>query len=237
MYEFKSRVRYSEIDQSGQLSLLSLLNYFQDCTTFHSEDIGLGYHRLQERGLVWLMTAWQIMAFRYPALYEDIIIGTAPHDFRGVLGYRNFWLTNEAGEKLAYANSVWTMFDLAKNRPTKLPQDIIDGYALSEKLPMDYADRKIALPDGGAALSTIEVLYHHIDSNNHVNNGQYVSMVLDLLADKRRETVRQLRAEYRKPAVLGDILHPLYHSFDNKELVSLQDAEGEVYCNVELQYG
>jgi acyl-ACP thioesterase len=213
-----------------------LLNYFQDCTTFHSEDIGLGYHRLQERGLVWLMTAWQIIAFRYPALYEDIIIGTAPHDFRGVLGYRNFWLTNEAGERLACANSVWTMFDIEKNRPTKLPQDIVDGYTLSEKLPMDYADRKIAVPAGGTLVDFIEVLPHHIDSNNHVNNAQYVSMVLDFLAGLRSGTVRQLRAEYRKSAVLGDVMHFMYHPGDSTELVSLQDGEGSVYCTVELQY-
>ncbi|MDR0221309.1 MAG: hypothetical protein LBI54_07900, partial [Lachnospiraceae bacterium] len=60
--------------------------------------------------------------------------------------------------------------------------------------------------------------------------------VLDLLAETRCGEVRQMRAEYRKPAVLGDILHPLHHRGDNVELVSLQDGAGNVYCTVELKY-
>ena len=42
MYTFDGRVRYSEVGEDGCMSLESLLNYFQDCSTFHSEDIGLG---------------------------------------------------------------------------------------------------------------------------------------------------------------------------------------------------
>ena len=40
MYEFNSRVRYSEIDHHGTLTLPALINYFQDCSTFQSEDCG-----------------------------------------------------------------------------------------------------------------------------------------------------------------------------------------------------
>ena len=42
MYAFDSRIRYSETDSEGRLTLNALLNYFQDCSTFHSEDVGLG---------------------------------------------------------------------------------------------------------------------------------------------------------------------------------------------------
>ena len=45
MYEFKSRVRYSEIDHRGTMTLPALINYFQDSSTFHSEEAGLGRKR------------------------------------------------------------------------------------------------------------------------------------------------------------------------------------------------
>ena len=51
MYSFNSRIRYSELDETGRLRLESLLDYFQDCSTFHSEDIGLGVDYLKERHL------------------------------------------------------------------------------------------------------------------------------------------------------------------------------------------
>ena len=39
MYTFESRVRYSETDCEGKLTMASLINYFQDCSTFQSVDI------------------------------------------------------------------------------------------------------------------------------------------------------------------------------------------------------
>ena len=36
---------YSEIDHRDQLTLPALINYFQDCSTFHSEDVGMGHKR------------------------------------------------------------------------------------------------------------------------------------------------------------------------------------------------
>ena len=42
MYEFDSRVRYSEVDHHGTMTVPALINYFQDCSTFQSEDLGIG---------------------------------------------------------------------------------------------------------------------------------------------------------------------------------------------------
>ena len=42
MYEMKIRVRYSEVDREGIARLHQILEYFQDCGTFQSEEIGLG---------------------------------------------------------------------------------------------------------------------------------------------------------------------------------------------------
>jgi acyl-ACP thioesterase len=246
MYTYQSRIRYSEIDRTGKLSLISLLNHFQDCSTFHSEDIGLGHKYLMERNLLWVLSAWQIVIRRYPELYERVIIGTAPYAFRSVIGYRNFLLATKEGEQLACANSVWTLLDTAKGRPTKPIPEIMNGYQLAEKLPMDYADRKIAIPNEGIALPPIEVRPHHLDTNHHVNNGQYIDIAMDLIADcqsaandnKNQDAeITQLRAEYRKSAVLGNIMHPFLMSSDHKEIISLQDADGNPYCIAELTYG
>lgn len=42
MYEMKARIRYSEVGTDGKLMLSALVNYFQDCSTFQSEDLGVG---------------------------------------------------------------------------------------------------------------------------------------------------------------------------------------------------
>lgn len=50
-YSFESRVRYSECDETGRLSLVSTIDYLQDCSTFQSEELGQGFASLEARHL------------------------------------------------------------------------------------------------------------------------------------------------------------------------------------------
>ena len=93
MYTFDSRVRYSETGEEGLLSLPAIVDYFQDVSTFQSEDLGIGIDFLKEKDLLWVMSAWQVVVHRYPALGEKIRIGTIPYELRGFMGLRNFlWI-------------------------------------------------------------------------------------------------------------------------------------------------
>ena len=49
MYQFKSRVRFSEVDSQLHMTLPSIINYFQDCSTFHSDSIGYGIEVMMEQ--------------------------------------------------------------------------------------------------------------------------------------------------------------------------------------------
>ena len=48
-YSFESRVRFSEIGEDGCLTLPGILDYFQDCCTFESEQTGVGMEVLKEQ--------------------------------------------------------------------------------------------------------------------------------------------------------------------------------------------
>lgn len=234
MYTFDSRVRYSEVGEDGLLSLQSLLDYFQDCSTFHSEDIGLGMDYLKEKGQVWLLSAWQICIARYPRLSEHIVIGTAPYDFRSFLGYRNFLMRTREGEALAWANSIWTLLDAGTMRPAKPGEEMLAGYVLEEKYPMDYAPRKIAAPEKGKQAEPFTVRPHHLDTNHHVNNGQYVRMAMDFIPGTF--SIGQLRVEYKRQAVLGDEIYPVVAMEEDgkRYIVSLNGADGTPYSVVEF---
>ena len=232
MYTFESRIRYSETDSNGKLTLASLLNYFQDCSTFHSEDVNLGIDYLKKNNLVWVLSSWQIVVERYPALCEHVVIGTQPYDMKGFLGYRNFAMLTKEGEYLAKANSIWSLLDLRAGRPVQISDDMVQGYTIGEKLDMDYAPRKIAVPKGGQAGDPVVVKQHHLDTNHHVNNGQFVDMAMDFLPDGFE--IRQLRAEYKKQAFLNDVLVPYVSSGQDQVVVSLTDQDGVPYFAAEF---
>ena len=97
MYSFKSKVRYSEVDKDGQLSIEALMNYFQDCSTFQSEELGVGVGYLKAHHQVWVLSAWQIEVERYPRLCEEVEIGTFPYAFKAFMGSRNFFMRSAGG--------------------------------------------------------------------------------------------------------------------------------------------
>lgn len=234
MYKFNSRIRYSEVDSEEKLTLESLLNYFQDCSTFHSEDAGVGIRYLGERHMAWVLCAWQIVVERYPKLCENVTVGTAPYDFKGFVGYRNFLMETVNGERLAYANTLWSLMDVQSMHPIKPPKEMIKAYELEERLPMDYAPRRILIPSvDEIRKDCIEVRYHHLDTNNHVNNGQYVRMAMEYLP--KGFAIRQMRAEYKKQALLGERIYPVvYNDGERSCTVALNNEEDKPYCVVEF---
>ena len=240
MYTFNSRIRYSEVDKNAYLTLESLINYFRDCSTFHTQDGPASMDYLKENNLAWVLSSWQIQVSRYPKLCEEVTIGTLPYEIKGYFGLRNFFMDTKEGERLAVANSVWTLVDMEKMLPARITDKIIEAYPVEERLPMDYADRKISLPKDGEKLPAEEIVVkrHHLDTNNHVNNGQYVRMALDSLPEKEIY-VRSMRAEYKKQALLGDVLYPDVMKVLNDDkliyTINLKDGQGKSVCTVEFK--
>lgn len=233
MYTFSSKIRYSETDSEGKLTLGGLLNYFQDCTTFHSESLGLGLEYLKEHHLVWVLSSWQIVVERYPSLCEGVEIGTFPYEFKGFLGLRNFCMRSEEGEYLAKANTLWSLLNTDTGRPTALPADMAAGYQLEPRLQMEYAPRRITIMGEGRQEEPIVVKKHHLDTNRHVNNGQYVDMAMEFLPEDFK--IRQMRAEYKKQAWLDEVLFPWVAAEEGVYTVSLRDEHGQPYVNVEFR--
>ena len=73
---------------------------------------------------------------------------------------------------------------------------------------------------------------HHLDTNHHVNNCQYVQMAMDYLPENFK--IHQMRAEYKKQAFLEDVLHPYVVQTENGYIICLQDEEGRPYVSVEF---
>lgn len=232
MYTFGSRVRFSEVDDKEMISLPGIINYFQDCSTFHSEDVGLGIDKLKERKRVWVLSSWQVVVERYPKFGEQISISTWATGFDKLFGIRNFMMKDVAGQAAAYANSIWVFMDIEKGRPARLPEEDARKYGVEPALKMEYAPRKIALPKETSELEPFAVRKYHIDTNGHVNNCQYVQMALEALEEKKK--VRQMRAEYKKSAVYKDVIVPRVAREEERAVVELCDPDGKPYAIVEL---
>ena len=230
MYTFDSRIRFSEVDVNKKLSTVGLIDYFQDCSSFQSEDLGIGLDYMQERHIAWVINYWQIRFLRRPLMGEAVRIGTQPYEFKGIMGLRNFMMETLDGERLAVANSVWSLLDMERMYPMRIPAELIEKYEVSDRLDMKYSPRKIAVPkEGGETLEAIQVRLHHLDTNQHMNNAQYVHFAMMYLPAGTE--IEELRVEYRRQAVLGDRITPVRYRTDEKMvLISMNADDGMPYA-------
>lgn len=235
MYSYDDRVRYSEVDENGRMTLMAVLNSFQDCSTFQSEDMGVGLNVLREMGCFWVLNYWQIDVYRYPKLCERIRVGTSPYECRGFLGFRNFFMDDENGKRAAMGNTLWTYLNIKSGKPEHVPKHVIEAYGELQKLDMEYEPRKIKIPEDTVQIKRepFQVRRHHLDANNHVNNGQYVQMALDHVQKDLK--VDRMRAEYKKAAYLDDMMYPVVYEAEGYCAVALNDADGKEYALVEFK--
>ena len=78
------------------------------------------------------------------------------------------------------------------------------------------------------------VARHHIDTNHHVNNAQYVEMAREAIPEGL--VIKEIRADYKKAAVLGDVLTPRVSVAQDREwTVVLEGSTGEICAVVWLR--
>ena len=231
-YEFNGRIRYSETGEDGRLTLGGLVNYFQDTSTFHSEELGVGLSYLKERKMAWILSSWQIITAHWPKLCQRVRVQTWPYEMKGFYGLRNFALYEEDGTMAAWANSVWVLMDIEQGRPVRVPPEITEQYDMEPKLEMEYASRKILLPEGSKREEAFVIGKQHLDTNHHVNNGQYIAMAEEYLP--KGFEIHQMRADYRMQARLHDVVIPTICRQGNTVTVALRDMTDKPYAVVEF---
>ena len=234
MYQFESRVRYSEVDSHRRLTLPALFNYMQDCCSFQSEQFGVGVDYLTKIHAAWVIASWEVQLERKPTFGEKICVKTWPYAFRGFCGYRNFLLESAQGELLVRANSVWVFLDAKTMRPARIAEGICRAYenALCEPLSGNWSDRKIILPEGGEEKEPLRVAHAWIDTNGHMNNERYIEAALEYLPQDYG--VSGLRVEYKHSAMLGDRLYPVVSEEQGSMTVVLANEKQRPYAVVQF---
>lgn len=239
MYSFDARVRYSECDDTGCLSLFSAMNYLQDCSTFQSVELAgdLATSSMAGRGLAWVLANWRIEVDRLPSFGEKITISTWCYEMTRAHALRNFRIL--AGtEDLVRANSQWFVFDTTRGRATRVPDD--QRAYLSGEPPLDMPELSRRLrPEGpGTQAGMRRVARHDLDTNRHVNNARYVALALEALEEAGQAAPAPpltLQVQYRTMAFLGDAVIPVIHPCTGGVDVNLTNAEGSTYALVRIR--
>lgn len=228
MYSYQDRVSYSRIDKDGLLGVSDVVNALQDCCLFHSEDVGHSAIDLLKKNRAWLVSSWHVCFERRPKMGERFTVYTWPYQFKGIFGCRNFKMVSQSeNDLLAYADSRWFYFDPSTGQPARIDQDEINAYPTEPAYDMDYHSRKVSCPSETKLIQTVDVCQNYLDTNNHVNNGQYIRLAVNVLP--LNYEVKELRAEFRLAAKMGDTLYIRTAETDEHFYVVFTDADKNPY--------
>lgn len=237
MYSFEGRIRYSECDEAARLSLFSLMNYMQDCSTFQSAQMEHGIDGLAGRGLAWVLANWCVEVDRLPSFGETVRVSTWCHEMTRAHALRNFQV-EAAGGRIVRADTQWFVYDSARGRATRVPED--QRVYLSDDPSLDVGPiaRRLVPAGPGERCPGIVVAHRDLDTNHHVNNARYVAFALEALESLGHavpEPPLTLWAQYRAMAFLGDPVVPVAHPCDRGWDVDLTDGDGRTYALVRIQ--
>lgn len=234
MYEFTSRVRYSETGPDARMKLSALVARMQDCSVFHSLSIGRGPEDWAREECGWMIMSWRIVTGDMPLCGEPVTTATWAYSFTGVRGGRNFTAKDKDGRMFAKADSLWIYFDRKKRRPIKVPPVESLGYGTEPQLEdFEPAPKRIPRPEGpGTVHAPIAVTEAYIDTNHHMNNLVYIDLALGFLPEGFK--VHELRIEYLHQVRFGEKLIPKTWEKDDGYYIIMENEEGEICAIVQF---
>lgn len=232
MYEVNYTVRLSEAGVNKTMTVPAVVNYFQDTSMAHSEYVGLGFDYLNVYKRTWVLSAWQIVFDRFARIGEEVSVKTWATQFKGLMAQRNFTMCDKDDNIIAWANSMWVFMDIENKRPAKPSLEDMDRYQPQPPLDREFAPRNIEASDASVEeAKEVEVKIMDIDTNGHVNNCKYIEIALNTISLTQ---CRQIRVEYKRSAVLGDVMCPKIQKEDDRIVITLDNREGCVFAIVEV---
>lgn len=167
----------SVCDMTGSWQPGAILRTMQEAAGAHAEGWGLGWQRLMEAGVAWVLSRTALSMERYPKYGQTITVHTWPGATRHAFFPRHYRFEMN-GETIGCATTLYVLMDIRERKmadssrlPGQLPQ-----YDIPAPMPTPGA---VALPKTEPVCFDHPVRYTDLDINGHVNNTRYVDWYMD----------------------------------------------------------
>lgn len=202
-------------DFSGHLFMGQLGNHMLNAADFHSAERGYGMSHLNLERKTWVLSRLAIEMWEMPKVYDRFYVDTWVDGAMRYFTSRNFSVVGLDGKTYGYGKSIWAMIDTDTRQPVdilSIQDGLIKAYVDTETpCPIDKSSR-VRFSSDAEAVRTIDIYYHDIDVNGHVNSVKYIEHALDLFGVDYYREHRILRFEvaYVAETHMGDRLR-IYH--------------------------
>ena len=199
-------------DFTGHLCLGHLGNHLLNAADFHATGRGFGMKHLLGIQRAWVLSRLAIEMEEIPQQLEHFNVETWIEGAMRYFTQRNFAITSDEGKVYGYGRSVWAMIDTETRQMTDIfaiDNGAINDFIVTDKpCPIEKGDR-VKMGNDAELVRTLDIYYHDIDINGHVNSVKYIEHVIDLwdLPWHKEHPIKRFEIAYVAEAHQGDRLH------------------------------
>ncbi|MED5016831.1 thioesterase [Paenibacillus chibensis] len=234
-------IHSNDIDYKSEARLSVLLALMQRTADADLERLGATRDQMITLNMGWMLITMEIRFKRIPKALENISMTTWNKGPKGALWQRDFRMTDERGEIVAEACSIWALVDIRKRK-------VLRPSAFTFEVPIKADDSageapdKIKIPEDvqlHPAYHTV-VRYSGIDANGHLNNSRYADLCMDALLKEELDRLRiqSFKITYQHEALAGQEME-IYRSDIRDGMIFFkgQAPDGGVYFEASLVTG
>lgn len=208
IYEEPYTLPYYLTTQKQTVNLATLVNMLLMGSEHQLDQLGAGVDALLAHGLGWVITQYEIKINAMPPVETPLVLGTQATTYNKLMTYRDYWVADLAGHKLATMRGAWVMMDLDSRKLVPiLPEFPEKVGAVSDTLVQRFS----RLPK----LERIDVdvpyrvRYFDIDGNRHVNNVHYFEWMEDSLGYDflSQHDIESVQIKYAREVTYGSTPH------------------------------
>lgn len=217
-------------DRKDRLQPWAAVRLCQEISESHSRAMGVGYEELMQRNSIWILSRAYYKFYKRPQAFEKIMLSTWSRGTDGLFAFRDYRMTDEAGETLLTGTTYWPMIDFSTRKPIRL-KEIMANYECCEDEATNHSIlERLRAPD--MANPDAQLLQHAthsmIDHAQHVNNAEYVRLVFDSLMQTEFDLDMpfSLEINYQHETQPDDTLSVLRKQDNDAQWVQISNSRG-----------
>ena len=221
-FEHDFEIGLRDIENPNYLSNKSILAFFENIGSYHSDSINFGLNEIPTTHSSWIL--------KRPMYGDKLHIVTWARDTEKFSTYRDYEVYNQDNELVIIGTSKWVLIDTTTGRLRPIPEEIIKLY---------NPDTKTVFPSEEALLTKLTDSEHYdtvcnctvgrsqIDLNNHMHNLYYLDMAYEALPEEvyKNNTFNFFEITYKKQIRLHDTVKCYYVFEENTHKVIIKSLD------------
>ena len=183
----------------------------------HSVEIGIGMNAMAEKGLIWLAVKSKMIIHRRPDIFSHVTATTWPA-VPGRIRCDRLYTLKQGDELLIEGKTEWAMYEPATGKLRKMENGYPDDLVPWPEIVCEgnYARIKDDF-DGCEEIDRYRVRSTDLDTSHHMNNVEYIKVVLGALSAKQLDQmdIAEMEIAYKNQCYEGENLSVKYKPGDN----------------------